>query len=74
MAIVCVFFRISYNCVAAVLVVPYETYLNGTMYEIRRFFEKILIFSDYQNLGHRHLHYFPQIIFHVFCLIMTLSI
>ena len=35
-------------------------------------FENNTIFSDYQNLDHRH--YFPQIIFHVFSLIMTLSI
>ena len=45
--------------------VPYETYLNGT---------KFGILSDYQNLGHRHTHYFPQIIIHVLCFIMTLSI
>ena len=39
-------------------------------YESRWFFEKNTIFSDYQNLSHRH--YFPQIIFHEFSLIMTL--
>ena len=36
------------------------------------FQQKNTIFSDYQNLG--HLHYFPQIIFKVFSLLMTLSI
>ena len=45
---------------------PYETYLNGT--KVGGVSEKKnTIFSDYQNLGH----HFPQIIFHVFSLIMT---
>ena len=34
------------------------------LYESRWFFEKSTIFSDYQNLGHRH--YFPQYIFTYF--------
>ena len=50
--------------------VPYETYLNGT--KVGGFSKKKTIFSDYQNLGHRH--YFPQIFFHEFSLIMTFSI
>ena len=51
--------------------IAYETYLNGT--KVGGFSTtKNTIFSDYQKLGHRH--YFPQIIFHVFSLIMTLSI
>ena len=46
----------------------YDTYLNGTKVGGL----KNNMFSDYQNWGHRH--YFSQIIFHVFSLIVTLSI
>ena len=48
--------------------IPYETYLIGTKFG--GFLKKIPIFSDYQNLGHRH--YFPKLF--VTYLIMTLSI
>ena len=50
---------------------PYEKYLNGTT--VGGFSKKQnTIFSDYQNFGHHP--YFPQTIFHVFSLIMALSI
>ena len=51
-----------------ILCVPYNTYLNGT--KVGGFSGKNT-FSDH-NLGHHH--YIPQIIFHVFPLIMTLSL
>ena len=42
-----------------------------TLRDIYKWYESRWFF-DYQNLGHRH--YFPQIIFRVFSLVMTLSI
>ena len=51
------------NLVEKIIKKPYETYLKGKKFG--GFSKKIPIFSDYQNLGHRH--YFPQITFHVFC-------
>ena len=48
---------------------PYETYLNGTKFGGFSKKSPYFHFSDYQNLGHRH--YFPQITFHIFYLIMT---